>query len=224
MQQRSTCGAEGFVGSRRRSVGAQSQSRQDRGQKNSNSHPDRVRSRHSEFGHSVEDVAGDPSLSDLRIPITRMQAIAKDPLVAHERVLSAGLLVIARFLLPLPTTNSTNTSNSAISRATSSTARLRGFDRRHNDLRASTDCSVIQRAAVVGTVADDSTDLAWHAIDEVHADVAVINTRISQSLADDHAIAVDTEVQLLPITNALAAVFSRSPLANALKWQARCYR
>ncbi|MGK0264212.1 MAG: hypothetical protein ACI8UD_002871, partial [Planctomycetota bacterium] len=59
---------------------------------------------------------------------------------------------------------------------------------------------------------------------KIDANVAVINTRTSQSLADDHAIAVDTEVQLLPTTNALAAVFSRSPLANALKWQARCCR
>jgi hypothetical protein len=153
-----------------------------------------------------------------------MQSIAKDLLVAKERVLGAGLLMVARLLLPLATTNLANTSNDPISRTTSTASGLRGLDRRHNDLRAPSDCSVIQRTAVVGTVADDSTDLAWHAIDEVHADVAVINTRISQSLADDHAIAVDTEVQLLPITNALAAVFSRSPLANALKWQARCYR
>ena len=36
----------------RRGVGAQSQSRQDRGRKNPNSHPDRVRSRHSKFDHS----------------------------------------------------------------------------------------------------------------------------------------------------------------------------
>ena len=102
-------------------------------------------------------------------------------------------------------------SDDPISRSASTASRLRSLDRRHNDPRTSTDCSVIQRTAVVGTVADDSTDLAWHA----DADVAVINTRINQSLADDHAIAVDTEVQLLPATNALAAVFDSSPLAFA---------
>jgi hypothetical protein len=45
--------------------------------------------------------------------------------------------------------------------------------------------------------------------------VAVINTRISQSPADDHATAVDTEVHILPTTNALAAVFDSSPLTVA---------
>jgi len=83
-------------------VGAQGQSRQDRGHKNPNSHPNRVRSRHSKFGHSVEDVACKSSLDRLPIRITRMQLIAKDQLVAHERVLSTRLLMIARLLLPLP--------------------------------------------------------------------------------------------------------------------------
>ncbi|MFT4516419.1 MAG: hypothetical protein ACI91B_005143, partial [Planctomycetota bacterium] len=96
-----------------------------------------------------------------------------------------------------------NTPENPISRTTSTASDLRSPDRRHNDLRAPADCSFIQRTALVGTVADDSTDLALDAIDEVHADVAVINTRINQSLTDDHAIAVDTEVQLLPTTNAL---------------------
>jgi hypothetical protein len=153
-----------------------------------------------------------------------MQPITKNPLVAHERVLCPPLLVIARFLLPLASSNFANASDAAISRPTSTTSDLGSLDRWHNDLRASAVCSVPQRAAVVGTVADDSTELAWHTIHKAHADVAVINTRISQSLADDDAVAVDTEVQLLPTTNALAAVFSRSPLANALRWQARCCR
>ena len=144
-----------------------------------------------------------------------MQPIAKDLPVAHERVLSAGLLMIARLLLPLASPDLANASDDPISRLASTASRLRSLDRRHNAPRTSTDCSVIQRTAVVGTVADDSTDLAWHAIDEVHADVAVINTRISQSLTDDHAIAVDTEMQLLPTTNAIAAVFDGGPLTFA---------
>ena len=179
----------------RRGVGAQSQSQQDRGRKNPNSHPDRERSRHSEFGHSVEDAACKSSLDRLPIRITRMQPIAKDPLVAHERVLGAGLLMIAGLLLPLATTDLANASDDPISRTASTASRLRSLDRRHNAPRTSTDCSVVQRTAVVGTVADNSTELAWHAIDEADADadVAVINTRIGQSLADDHAIAVDAE-------------------------------
>ncbi|MGK0434016.1 MAG: hypothetical protein ACJA0V_003168 [Planctomycetota bacterium] len=105
-----------------------------------------------------------------------MQPIIKDPLVAHERVLGTRLPMIARLPLPLAPPDLANAPDNPISRTASAASRLRGLDRR-NDLHAATDCSVVQRAAVVGTVADDSTDLAWHAIDEVHANVAVINTR-----------------------------------------------
>ncbi len=85
-----------------------------------------------------------------------------------------------------------NTPDNPTSRTASTASRLRGLDRWHNALRAPADCSVIQRTAVVGTVADDSTDLALYAIDEV-----------------------DAEMQLLPATNALAAVFDGGPLAFA---------
>ena len=77
-----------------------------------------------------------------------MQPITKDPLVAHERVLGARLLVIARLLLPLASPDLANAPDNPISRSASPAARLRSLDRRHNDLRASTDCSVVQRSAV----------------------------------------------------------------------------
>ena len=144
-----------------------------------------------------------------------MQPIAKDPLVAHERVLSAGLLVVARFPLLSPTTDLANTVDNPISRTTSTASGLRGLDRRHNDLRASNDGGVIQGTAIVGPVANFLADLAWRAIHKLNAHAGVIYVRICQHLADDYAIAVDTEVQLRPTTNALAAVFSRSPLAFA---------
>jgi hypothetical protein len=103
----------------RRGVGAQSQSRQDRGRKNPKSHPDLERSRHSEFGHSVEDAACKSSLDRLPIRITRMQPIAKDPLVAHERVLGTRLPVIARLILPLASPDFANASDDPISRTAS---------------------------------------------------------------------------------------------------------
>jgi hypothetical protein len=85
-------------------------------------------------------------------------------------------------LLPLASPDLANASDDPISRTASTASRLRSLGRRDNAPRTSTDCSVIQRTAVVGAVADDSTDLAWHAIDEVDADadanVAVINTRL----------------------------------------------
>jgi hypothetical protein len=39
-------------------------------------------------------------------------------------------------------------------------------------------------------------NLAWHATDKIHAHAGVIDTRISQAPPNDHAIAVDTEMQL----------------------------
>jgi len=137
-----------------------------------------------------------------------MQPIAKDPLVTEERVLGAGVMMVARLLLPLTSANFANASDDPVSRATSSTSSLRGLDRRHNDVRASTDCSAVQRTAVVGTVADDPTDLAWHAIDEVHANATIINARTSQSLTDDHAMLTITEKRGYPI---IGPRFTESP-------------
>ncbi len=78
-----------------------------------------------------------------------MQAIAKDPLVAKERVLGAGLLMIAGLLLPLTSSDLANTKDNPISRTTSTASGLRGLDRWHNDLRAPADCSVLPRSESV---------------------------------------------------------------------------
>jgi hypothetical protein len=53
-----------------------------------------------------------------------MQSIAKDLLVTEERVLDAGLLMIAGLLLPLATSYLANASDDAISRSTSTTSDL----------------------------------------------------------------------------------------------------
>ena len=124
----------------------------------------------------------------MSIRVTRAQPIAKDLLVAHERVLSAGLLMVVRFPLPLASSNLVDASDDTISRSASTTARLRSLDRRHNDLRASASCSVVQRAIVVGTVSGYPPDLTRHAIEKTHANVAVIGARSRQLLANDHAI------------------------------------
>ena len=128
----------------------------------------------------------------LRIRVTSMQSIAKDLLVAHECVLGARLPMVATLLLPLTAPDLANTFDYPVSHSTCATSGLRGLDRWHNDFRASIDRSVVQRATVASTVAGNATDLAWHVVDEVHADVAVVNTRTSQSLTDDHAISVNT--------------------------------
>jgi hypothetical protein len=58
-----------------------------------------VRSRHTKFGHAVEDAAREPSPNDLRVPVTRMQAIAKDALVANT---TAPRLCAATLRLLIP--------------------------------------------------------------------------------------------------------------------------
>ncbi len=58
-------------------VGAWIQLTADRSRKRLDSHPNRVRGRHSKFGHVVEDVAREPNLNVLRIPITRLLVVAR---------------------------------------------------------------------------------------------------------------------------------------------------
>jgi hypothetical protein len=138
-----------------------------------------VRSRHSEFGHSIKDVERKSSLDRLPIPVARVQPIAKDPLVTEERVLGASLTMVARLLLPLPSTNLANTSSRAIPRSTSTTTGLGSLDWRHDDLRASARSCVIQRATIVCTVADDPVKLAWHATHKINANAGHRRSRLS---------------------------------------------
>ena len=123
-----------------------------------------------------------------------MQSITKDQLVAHERVLGTRLLVIARLLLPLASPDLANAPDDPISRSTTATSGLRSSNRRHNDLRASTQSYSVQRSTIVGTVTDDFADSAWHGPHKIHANAAVVNTRIRQSLSNDHTIAANTEM------------------------------
>jgi hypothetical protein len=161
----------------------------------------------------VEDVACESSFDRLRIRVTRPQPIAKDHLVAEEGVLGTGLAMVTGFLLPLPSTDLPNAADHTISRPTSTPSDLCGLNRWDDDLCATTGGSVVERPGVVGTIAKDSTDLVRHALDKFDTHAGVIDTRVSQHLTDDHASLIDTEMQLLPAANALAAVFGRSPLA-----------
>jgi hypothetical protein len=68
----------------------------DRARERLDSHPHSARSRHSKFDHAAEDAAREPSLYYLSIRVTRVQPIAKNLLVEHERVLGSGLMGIGQ--------------------------------------------------------------------------------------------------------------------------------
>ncbi len=107
-------------------------------------------------------------------------------------------------------------------RSTSSSLRI--LDRRHYDPCSTTQSCIAQRATIVGTVTDNPADPTKHAMHKINAYIAVIDTRISQSLPDDHATAVDSEVQLLPAANTIATVLDGRPPTFACRWRDRCCR
>lgn len=109
-------------------VDASTQLTADRCRERLDSPPDRVRRWHSKLGHAIEDATGEPHLDDLSVHVTGTPPITKHQLLAHERVLGANLLVVARLLVPRKSPDLANASNDSISQSTSATSGLRGLD------------------------------------------------------------------------------------------------
>ncbi len=69
----------------------------------------------TELCELVENVAGESRFDGLGICSTGSHPVAKDRFESEERVLSAGLPMVARFLLPLPSTDLADPANGSIS-------------------------------------------------------------------------------------------------------------
>ena len=68
---------------------------------------------------------------------------------------------------------------------------------------------------LVGGVRGHARDVPVHLLDQTDAGRRVIGCRLRDRLGNDHAGAVDTEVQLLPAALAAVPVFYGGPLAFA---------
>ena len=170
-----------------------------------------------QLGHSIEHVARTHRFDSLRCASPTSKSIAEHRLVPEERVLDAGLSMIADLLLPSTAPNLADPSDRPIASARPRVAsgQLGGLRRRHDDGRASGVGCLVEGERVVGRVRCDHPRAAGNGLDQIDARTRVIHRGIGQRLSDDHSRVVDSQMQLLPPTPPASSVFRRRPLTLA---------
>ena len=183
---------------------------------------DRERLWSTKLGHSIEHVARKHRFDSLRCASPTSKSIAENRLVPEERVLDAGLSMIADLLLPSTAPNLADPSNRPIASARPRVAsgQLGCLRRRHDDGRASGVGCLVEGERVVGSVRRDRPRAAGNGLDQIDARTRVIHRGIGQRLSDDHSRLVDSQMKLLPPTPPASSVFRRRPLTLADQRQA----
>ena len=178
---------------------------------------DRERLWSTKLGHSIEHVARKHRFDSLRCASPTSKSIAENRLVPEERVLDAGLSMIADLLLPSTAPNLADPSDRPIASARPRVAsgQLGGLRRRHDDGRASGVGCLVEGERVVGSVRRDRPRAAGNGLDQIDARTRVIHRGIGQRLSDDHSRLVDSQMKLLPPTPPASSVFRRRPLTLA---------
>ena len=120
---------------------------------------DRERLWSTKLGHSIEPVARKHRFDSLRCASPTSKSIAENRLVPEERVLDAGLSMIADLLLPSTAPNLADPSDRPIASARPRVAsgQLGCLRRRHDDGRASGVGCLVEGERVVGSVRRDQT-------------------------------------------------------------------
>ena len=178
---------------------------------------DRERLWSTKLGHSIEHVARTHRFDSLRCASPTSKSIAENRLVPEERVLDAGLSMIADLLLPSTAPNLADPADRPIASARPRVAsgQRGGLRRRHDDGRASGVGRLVAGERVVGSVRRDRPRAAGHGLDQIDARTRVIHRGIGQRLSDDHSCLVDSQMKLLPPQPPASSVFRRRPLTLA---------
>ena len=178
---------------------------------------DRARLWSTKLGHSIEHVARTHRFDSLRCASPTSKSIAEHRLVPEERVLDAGLSMIADLLLPSTAPHLADPSDRPIASARPRVASgQRGcLRRRHDDGRASGVGCLVEGERVVGSVRRDRPRAAGNGLDQIDARTRVIHRGIGQRLSDDHSRVVDSQMKLFPPPPPASSVFRRRPLTLA---------
>ena len=170
---------------------------------------DRARLWSTKLGHSIEHVARTHRFDSLRCASPTSKSIAENRRVPEERVLDAGLSMIADLLLPSTAPNLADPPDRPIASARPRVAsgQLGCLRRRHDDGRASGVGCPVEGERVVGSVRRDRPRAAGNGLDQTDARTRVIHRGIGQRLSDDHSRVVDSQMKLLPPTPPASSVF-----------------
>ncbi len=144
---------------------------------------DRERLWSTKRGHSIEHVARKHRFDSLRYASPTSKSIAEHRLVPEERVLDAGLSMIADLLLPSTAPNLADPSDRPLASARPRVASgQRGcLRRRHDDGRASGVGCLVEGERVVGRVRRDRPRAAGNGLEQIDARTRVIHRGIGLS-------------------------------------------
>ena len=178
---------------------------------------DAVRLWPAKVGHLIQDVAGEQCLGRLPSGSAGPKAIPDDRLVPEAGVLHAGLLMVARLLLPPSPSDLRHLLDRVIAsarlRSTSRHGRSRG--RWNHDCRATRTSGIVEGDRVVGRVHRDPCDFAFDYIDQIDGSRRVIDISLGQGMGDDRTRSVDTQMELLSASPAASSVFRGGPFTCA---------
>ncbi len=174
---------------------------------------DRVRRRPTKLSHLIENVTCEDGLSLLPRATARSKALPDDRFVPEEGVLHAGLLMVARVLLPLSPSNLLQNPDRAVARRRSwSPFRHGGRPGRWNDDRRATRTrSLVDATRVVGRVRCEAGDGAFDLFDQIEGRCRVVDMPAGTGVSDDHARSVDAQMELLPAPRTAASMFHGGP-------------
>ena len=149
---------------------------------------DAVRHWPAKPSHLIQDVAREVDLSPPPCGTARSKAVSDDRLVSEERVLHAGLPMIARHLLPASPSSLLDRQDRAITSARPRAAsRHVGRTRRRNhDGRATRTGGLVKADRIVGGIRRHPSEGAVDRLDQRDPSRRVVDARLRQGPGDDH--------------------------------------
>ena len=91
----------------------------------------------------------------------------------------------------------------------------RTLRRWNDDFGSSRRAGIVDRQGVISRVRGETFNVTLDALDEIKSSLRVVSASVSQSLGDDDARTVNTEMKLLPATPAAAPILGCGPFAFA---------
>ena len=171
----------------------------------------------------MQDGAREDDLSPSPCGAARSKTVSDDRLVSEERVLHAGLSMIARRLLPASPSSLLDRQDRAITSARPrSVSRHVGRTRRRNhDGGATRTGGFVKADRIVGGIRRHLSEGAVDRLDQRDASRRVVDARLRQGPGDDHTRPVDTEMPRLPASPPPSSMFRRGPFTLAHEREAR---
>ena len=151
--------------------------------------------------HLIQDVARENDLSPPPCRTARSKAVSDDRRVPEERVLHAGLPMVARRLLP------------------ASPAYL--LDRQDRVITGARPRAVSRHVGRTRRRNHDGRATRTGGLDQRDASRRAVDTCLRQGPGDDHARSVDTEMPLLPASPPPSSMFHSGPFTLAHDREAR---